>query len=362
MSCFPAAQSLLENAIRDHAFPGAAWGVLLDGQVLAVQSAGRFTYQPDSSAVQPETIFDIASITKVLAATAMAMRLYDQNRLELDVPIAATLPEFVADAPKSSPRHAITARMLLAHTSGLPAYARLFEHCRTAPKLLQAALQMPLENPPGRKTVYSDIGFIVLGQLLETIAGEAIGRYCRREIFQPLQMNSTGYLPPAALHSAIPPTAERDTLRSSLVQGEVNDENCWAMGGVSGHAGVFSNVADTLRFANCILRQGGPLFSPETVAMFTTRVSDSPQARALGWDVPTPPSSSGKFFSRNSVGHLGYTGTSLWIDLDKSVAVVLLTNRTFPGKETDGFNRIQQVRPQFHDAVLAELGFARSPA
>lgn len=358
MHSFSGAQKLLHAAIQERAFPGAAWGVLLHNKVLATGSAGQFTYDGDSPAVKPGTMFDVASLTKVMATTAMAMRLFDQGRLDLDTPVVSMVPEFVEGEPANRLRRNVTLRMLLAHNSGLPAYARLFKQCETRDQLLHAALRMPLENPPGAKTVYSDIGFILLGLLLETIAGEGMEQYCQREIFRPLAMPATGYLPSSALYPAIPPTAERDALRAHRIQGQVNDENCYRMGGVSGHAGLFSDIDDTLRLAGCILHHGAPVFSPETTALFTTRVSSAPHARALGWDVPTPPSSSGHFFSRNSIGHLGYTGTSLWIDLEKSLAVALLTNRTFPGKENAGFHCIQQVRPQFHDAVLAELGFS----
>ncbi|HWF67591.1 MAG TPA: serine hydrolase domain-containing protein [Acidobacteriaceae bacterium] len=357
MSQFPAAHSFLIKAITEHAFPGAAYGVLLDEQVLAAEAVGRFTYDPNSPQVQPETIFDIASVTKVLATTAMAMSLWERGQLDLDQPVGERLPQFVADEPADSAKHSVTPRMLLAHSSGLPAYARLYEQHRTADALLSACLRMPLESAPDTRTVYSDIGFIILGPLLEAIADERLDRYCHRNIFTPLGMSSTLYRPPAEVSSAIPPTGIDNELRHRTLQGEVHDDNCYVLGGVSGHAGLFSNAGDILRFANCILNAGVPLFRPETVSLFTARNSNMPNARALGWDMPTRPSSSGQYFSPSSVGHLGYTGTSLWIDFEKRLAVVLLTNRTFPGKEREEvFNQIQQVRPRFHDAVIRELG------
>ncbi len=357
MPPFPAAHALLTEAITDRAFPGAAYGVLLRGQVLAMESAGRFTYEADASPVMPETIFDMASVSKVLATTAMAMLLWERGQLDLDEPIATRLPEFVRDDAADSRRHTITARMLLVHSSGLPAYERLFERCRTATALLDACLRMPLETAPDTQTVYSDIGFIVLAHLLETLAVEPLDRYCLREIFAPLAMNSTMYRPAPELKPTIPPTGMDDFLRHRMLQGEVHDENCFVLGGVGGHAGVFSNVGDTLRFAACILNGGGPLYNAETVSRFTARWVDAPGSRALGWDMPSTPSSSGQFFSAHSVGHLGYTGTSLWIDFEKELATVLLTNRTFPGNGTEGISRkIQEVRPRFHDALVRELG------
>ena len=359
-SRFPAARAVLANAIEDHAFPGAAFGVLARGEVVAIESAGHFTYAADSAPVLPETVFDLASVSKVMATTAMAMLLWERGRLDLDEPIGERLPEFIHNLTAQNPRRGITARMLLAHSSGLPAYAPLFEHCASPGALLAACLRMPLEAPPESRTAYSDIGFIVLGHLLETLAGERLDEFCRREIFTPLEMKSTMYRPPPEVRHSIPPTARDDSFRHRLLQGEVHDGNCYVLGGVSGHAGLFSNVADTLRFARSILEDGAPIFRPETVDLFTApHGTPSGPARALGWDIPSPPSSSGKFFSARSIGHLGYTGTSLWIDLDKKVAIALLTNRTFPGDGPDDpSKKIQQVRPRFHDAVLGELGMA----
>ena len=354
---FPSAHRVLLEAIEERAFPGAAYGVLLRGEILTIGAAGRFTYDPADMRVRPETIFDMASVSKVIATTAMAMRLWQSGQLDLDEPIGARLPEFSLDPAKRN----ITARMLLAHSSGLPAYERLFERCHSSAELLAACLQMPLEAPPETQTVYSDIGFILLGHLLEVIAGESINHYCPREIFAPLEMTSTLYCPPSELSPSIPPTAIDSPIRHRVLQGEVHDDNCYVLGGVSGHAGIFSNVADTLRFAACILRGGAPIFQPQIVSSFAaphvlSNCASGQHPRALGWDIPSPPSSSGQFFSAHSVGHLGYTGTSLWIDLDRQLAVVLLTNHTFPGNQSDGVSKqIQQVRPRFHNALIHEL-------
>lgn len=366
MPQFPAAHTVLTQAIQAHAFPGAAYGVLLRGEVQAIESAGRFTYAFDSPPVLPETIFDMASVSKVMATTAMAMLLWERGQLDLDEPVSSRLPEFVRDAPSDSPRRKITARMLLAHSSGLPAYERLFEHCHSLAALLEACLRMPLQALPETRTVYSDIGFILLGHLLETIADEPIDPYCHREIFIPLGMKSTLYRPSPEWKPSIPPTAIESPIRPRILQGEVHDDNCYVLGGVSGHAGLFSNVADTLRFAECILRNGAPIFRPRTVSVFTAphllqcRPSgqDSGQ-HALGWDMPSQPSSSGQFFSAHSVGHLGYTGTSLWIDFERQLAITLLTNRTYPGNQPEEeAKKIQHVRPKFHDDVVRELRLA----
>lgn len=363
MSRFPTVDSLLAHAVEENVFPGASFGVLQGGQRLAMGSVGGFTYQPESPRVLPESIFDMASVSKAMATTAMAMLLWERGRLDLDEPVGVRLPEFLrSSAGTADPdpaKREITARMLLAHCSGLPAYAPLYERCYAASALLNACLVMPLESPPETRAVYSDIGFIVLGHLLETVAGERLDSYCRREVFAPLGMDSTSYCPPAELKPSIPPTSTGDSLRPRVLQGEVHDNNCWVLGGVSGHAGVFSNIADTLSLAGCFLRGGGTLFRPETISLFTTRQQAPPETDwALGWDTPSESSSSGQFFSTHSVGHLGYTGTSLWIDFEKDLAVVLLTNRTYPTGGTHRVSKqIQHVRPRFHDALMRELGW-----
>jgi CubicO group peptidase (beta-lactamase class C family) len=248
--------------------------------------------------------------------------------------------------------------MLLAHCSGLPAYAPLYKTCNTATDLLEACLHMPLDTPPGTQAVYSDIGFIFLGHLLEQIAGERLDSFCQREVFTPLGMSSTMYCPPEKLRASIPPTADEENFRHRTIQGEVHDGNCWRLGGISGHAGLFSNVIDTLRLADCLLDRGRNIFQPETISQFTTRQHcPASSGWALGWDTPTIPSSSGTLFSGHSVGHLGYTGTSLWIDFDKQVAVVLLTNRTYPGDDAAASEAMKSVRPRFHDALMRELGW-----
>ncbi|MGH9615460.1 MAG: serine hydrolase domain-containing protein [Acidobacteriaceae bacterium] len=358
MPRFPAATSLLINAINHRVFPGAAFGVLQNGERLAAESVGGFTYEADAPRVRPDTIFDLASVSKAIATTAMAMLLWERGQLDLDQPVGERLPEFVVAAADVTKRKKVTARMLLTHCSGLPAYAALYKTCRTASELLDACMKMPLESNPESHAVYSDIGFIVVGRLLEIIAGETLDSFCQREIFGPLGMNSTMYRPPDELRGLIPPTSSANNFRHRALQGEVHDGNCWRLGGVSGHAGVFSDVADLLRLADCLLRGGNGLFRPDTISKFTARQNvPAGSGWALGWDTPTPPSSAGNFFSAHSVGHLGYTGTSLWIDFEKELAVGLLTNRTFPesgGERASAEMKI--VRSHFHDALMRELG------
>jgi serine-type D-Ala-D-Ala carboxypeptidase len=242
--------------------------------------------------------------------------------------------------------------MLLAHASGLPGYARLFETAGGRDALLEACLHLPLEAAPGSRAEYSDPGFILLGEALQVIAGEGLVTFCAREVFTPLAMTSTCFLPPADWRLAIPPTEDDLTFRRRVIQGEVQDENCFVLGGIGGHAGLFSNALDPLLYAQCMLEHER-IFSRETVRLFTTRAIQPESSRALGWDTPSQPSSSGRFFSRHSAGHLGYAGTSLWIDFERKLAVVLLTNRTWPRRQGQA---IRVVRPAFHDAVMQALG------
>jgi CubicO group peptidase (beta-lactamase class C family) len=275
------------------------------------------------------------------------MLLYERGHLDLDVPAAGIFPQF---AHGDSRRQEVTVRMLLAHSSGLPAYVRLYREAHTRDELLKAALTVPLEADPDTRAQYSDIGFIILGAVLERIADEPLDRFCAREVFGPLGMHHTTYCPPAQLRSSIPPTQDDRQFRQRIIQGEVQDENASVMGGIAGHAGIFSNAGDLAAFAHCMLQGGRPILRRDTVELFTRRHGQSSQA--LGWDTPSAPSQSGKYFSRRSFGHLGYTGTSLWIDPERRLAVALLTNRTWPDKESQ---LIKQVRPQFHDAVVEAL-------
>lgn len=330
----------------------------------------------------PGTLFDLASLTKPIATTTMAMILYERGLLELDAPIIGTVPEFLLDSSGNADprRHEVTFRMLLAHSSGLPAYEKLFLRAPAREDLLTAAMTLPLTADPGTRPEYSDIGFIVLGVALERLAQEGLGVFCQPEIFGPLAMTNTTFSPSPELKKKVPPTADerdprgagaparetsktellqsvshsgtRSTFRHRVIQGEVQDENAWVLGGTAGHAGLFSTAEDVARFANALLRGGSPILRPETIALFTQPDTTPHTSRALGWDTPSHPSQSGKYFGRRSYGHLGYTGTSLWIDPDRELSVTLLTNRTWPDCSNQA---IKQFRPQFHDLVGESL-------
>jgi CubicO group peptidase (beta-lactamase class C family) len=357
-----AARAVVEEAIAARAFPGAAWGILHNGEV-TVDSAGRFTYDDASPAVTPATVFDLASVTKVVVTTALAMLLYDRRMLSLDALLGDILPGFIIGMAPGSQKRRVTLRSLLAHSSGLPGYVPLFEQHHTPAAMLRAALQVPLEAAPNSRAEYSDIGFILLGKALEVLSGEILSGLFAREVAAPLDLQTATFCPPPAARPHIPPTEDDTTFRHRILQGEVQDENCYALGSVAGHAGLFANAHDVLRFAACILAEGRTasgrqLFQADTVRLFATRQSTpAGTTRALGWDTPSPPSSSGSHFSPSSIGHLGYAGTSLWIDPTRNLAVVLLTNRTWPSRNRpDGSSDlIKQVRPAFHDALAADL-------
>jgi CubicO group peptidase (beta-lactamase class C family) len=390
---FSSAFSILDEAIEYHAFHAASVAVTYRGRIIALKAFGNFTYIDHSAgapafasfakggqgAPKPTTLFDLASLTKVVATTPMAMILYERGILDLDAPLAAILPEFVATAEKDPRRKQITIRQLLTHSSGLPAYEKLFLKARTREEVLHAALTTPLSADPATRAEYSDIGFMILGVALERIADEPLAHFCQREIFAPLAMTNTTFNPPENLRPEIPPTADeredscgagaparevpaqhvisstspRSTFRNKIIQGEVQDENAYTLGGVAAHAGLFSTAADLANYAHALLAEGHPILRRETIALFTRRESlPTGTSRALGWDTPSAPSQSGKYFSPQSYGHLGYTGTSLWIDPVRQLSITLLTNRTWPDCSN---HSIKQVRPQFHDAVIQSL-------
>lgn len=373
---FATAFSLIESAIAARAFPGASIAVTHLDELLALKAFGTPVYKEDLEGapslsrslrqggdfdfhITPATLFDLASLTKPIATTTMAMILYERGLLELEAPVAGTLPDFLTGDAR---RRSVTFRMLLAHSSGLPAYEKLFLEARNREQLLQAAFAVPLTADPGTRAKYSDIGFILLGLALERLAGEALDTFCQREIFGPLGMSNTTFNPPVDLRSKIPPTVDErevqgtrkplSTFRGRIIQGEVQDENAFVLGGVAGHAGLFSTAEDVAQFAYAVI-SGSPLVRPETVALLTQREpTPAGTSRALGWDTPSVPSQSGSHFGPHSYGHLGYTGTSLWIDPDQQLSVTLLTNRTWPDCSNQA---IKQVRPNVHNAVVEAL-------
>jgi len=358
---FSAAYRVLRDAISAQAFPGCAFGVLAGGDLVLQDGLGRFTYEEDSPDVTQRTVYDVASLTKVVATTSTAMLLWQRGQLDLDTPLGELLPGFVVGRQAEEHARFIRLEHLLAHNSGLPGYVEFFRTVTTPAELYRVCLELPIQAEPGTRAEYSDPGFILLGKALEVLTGESIAHWVRREVLEPLGMHASGFNPAPAARQSIPPTEEDTTLRHRRIQGEVQDENAWLLKGAAGHAGLFSNVPDLLRFSKAILhprpRTGvaqdpRDLFEAATIEHFAERQPPLGSSRALGWDTPSVNSSSGNHFSAHSIGHLGYSGCSLWIDLDSRIAVVLLTNRTWPDRQSQ---LIREVRPAFHDAIRSAL-------
>ena len=358
------AYDVVEKGIADKAFPGATLAVGYRGKV-AIHAFGKLSYDAKVAATAPATMYDIASLTKVVVTTTLVAKLAEGDfavPLDLDAKIERYLPEW-ASGPNAEWRHRVTVRHLLTHTSGLPPFKEYWSTSKSKQDTLTKIFAEPLEYEPGTKEVYSDLGIILMAEIIERLTGRTLDDLAKSFIFSPLGMKDTMYRPPKKLWPRIAPTEFDKNLRHRLVQGEVHDENAFAIGGVSGHAGVFGTAPDLAAFCQILLNGGvyahQRILRRATIAQFTTPQQLSGGARTLGWAVPTEGGSSGHYFSAHSFGHTGFTGTSIWIDPDRQLFVVLLTNRVHPTREN---TKIQQVRPALHDAVMQALGFATAAA
>lgn len=358
------AYDVVERAVRDKATPGATLAVGLRGKV-AVHAFGKLSYEAKSPTVKTRTMYDIASLTKVVATTTLVAKLVEGDfavPLDLDAKIEKYLPEW-ATGPQPEWRHRVTVRHLLTHTSGLPPFKEYWRTSKTKQDTLTKIFAEPLEYEPGTKEVYSDLGIILMAEIIERLTGRKLDDLANSFIFWPLGMKDSMYKPPKKLWPTIAPTEIDNNYRHRLIQGEVHDENAFAIGGVSGHAGVFSTAPDLAAFCQMLLNGGvyahQRILRRATVAQFTTPQQLSGGTRTLGWAVPTPGGLSGHYFSEHSFGHTGFTGTSIWIDSDRQLFVVFLTNRVHPTRENQ---KIQQVRRDLHDAVMQALGLATAAA
>lgn len=342
---------LLEDFRERGACPGGVVAVGYRGALVHLHPFGRLTYDKDAPPVTADTLYDLASLTKVVATTTMAMILVDEGRLDLDRPVRDFLPGFQGPG-----KELVTIRHLLTHSSGLDATSPLYKEVRGRAAFLERIEAMDLSYAPGSRSVYSDLGIILLGEILERVAGQPLDAFVRDRVFEPLGMRDTMFRPPPELRPRIAPT-EIDPWRGRLVHGEVHDENAFAMGGVAPHAGLFSTAGDLARFGQMLLNggvlEGRRIVSRETVALFTRRAGIPGSDRALGWDTKSAEgSSAGTLFSPTSFGHTGFTGTSIWIDPERQLYVILLTNRVHPTREN---NLIREVRPAVADAVVRAL-------
>ena len=344
--------SILQVAIAEGAAPGAVLAVGRFGRLVYQRGFGTLDYATGSPRVSPSTLYDLASLTKVIATTTAAMMLEEEGKLDLARTVHSYLPEF--DAPDKA---AITVRMLLTHSGGLESYAPLYLKYRGRAEFISQINSRPLRSVPGTATVYSDWDMVVLQAVIERITGLPLDQFAAGRIFEPLGMADTRFLPDTAnalLRQRIAPTAV-DTSRGGLLRGTVHDGNAWAIGGVSGHAGLFSTAHDLAVFAQALLNGGtygeARVVTATTVARWTSRQAAA-SSRGLGWDTPAPESSAGRYFSPRSFGHTGFTGTSLWADPERGLFVVLLTNRVNShGTST----RHTRLRRDVADAVQAAI-------
>jgi len=356
--------TVIENAVADKAFPGATIAVGYRGKV-SYHAFGKLSYDKDSPATKIDTMYDLASLTKVVVTTTLVEKLVEgdfASPLSLDAPIEHYLPEW-ANGPQPEWRHKVTVRNLMTHTSGLPPFKEYWRTSKGKEDTLSRIFVEPLEYEPGTKVVYSDLGIILMAEIIQRLTGEPLDQLANEDIFGPLGMKDSMYNPSKKLWPEIAPTEFDDQLRHRLVQGEVHDENAYSIGGVSGHAGVFSTSPDLAAFCQMLLNGGvyahHRIVKRATLAEFTVPQALANNTRTLGWVVPTEGSSSGHYFSAHSYGHTGFTGTTIWIDPDHQLFVVLLTNRVNPTREN---MKIAAVRPAVHDAIMKGLGLATEAA
>ena len=366
--------AVLEGGVAQGAFPGAVLLVARKGEVVLHEAVGRRSLEPTRTALRTNTVFDLSSLTKPLATTLAIMVLLSEGKLRLDERVSRLIPGLAVFG-----KDAITIRHLLAHCSGLAAWRPYFEEVRRieaegrpnfmatrgARDLVYEAIHRERpESPPGTKAIYSDLGFMLLGELVELATHQTLRDFVHARVYRPLGVTHLDFVDLTRLRrehrepvvDVVAPT-ERCPWRGKVLCGEVHDDNAWAMGGVAGHAGLFGNAAAVHRVLTmlraCARDEPGPLPASLVNEMWRRDAAVSGSTWALGWDTPSPDSSTaGRFVSQRAVGHLGFTGTSIWIDLERDCHVVLLTNRVHPTRRNDA---IRMIRPRLHDAVFEAL-------
>lgn len=348
---FSAVETVVKTAINEKVFPGAVVCIWKDGNIIYKNSYGNFTYDKNSSAVTNNTIYDIASLTKVIATTTAVMLCVDRGLFNLDDKVIKYIPEF-----GGYDKEEISIKNLLLHNSGLPAWKKFYGRNLSYSEAVNEIFNSSLEYKTGEKTVYSDLGIITLGKIIEKVTGKSLDIFCNDEIFKPLGMNSTFFNPADSIKKFCAPTEKDDYWRMKTLQGEVHDETSAMLNGVAGHAGLFSTAEDISKLMAMLMAEGtlnGKEFiKSSTIELFTKRFSNS-STRALGWDTKSDSgSSAGKYFSKNSFGHTGFTGTSVWADPVRNLFVVFLTNRVHPTRDNSG---IIKVRPLLHNAVIESI-------
>ena len=375
MSSFDRVEKAMDEAVAKGVFPGAVLLVNKEGQVVYERAFGNRSIDPDTTPLTEDTIYDLSSLTKPLATTTAFLILVKERKLRVDDRVTRLFHNFGVHGKTH-----ITFRHLLTHTSGLPAWRPYFKEILKVERggrvnflCSQGAKQHVFEmihrekpdGDPGKAMVYSDPGFMLLGEAIEEVSGLTLDRYCHERIWKPLGLRSTSFIDLSLVRTRrlvpvtdmIAPT-ERCEWRKKLLCGEVQDDNAYAMGGVAGHAGLFASAADVNVLVSRLrdsYHGKNPFLPQELVREAFTRDKTVPQTtRTLGWDTPSPGvSASGSRFSPNSVGHLGFTGTSVWLDLDRAIHIVLLSNRVHPNRNND---KIKDFRPAIHDLVMEAVG------
>ncbi|HJQ12509.1 MAG TPA: serine hydrolase [Gemmatimonadaceae bacterium] len=346
-----AIERVIQRGIKAGGYPGAAVVVGRNGAAVYERGFGKLSWSESSTPVDAQhTIYDVASLSKVVGTTTAIMILYDEKKIGLDDPVVNYIPTF-----GGGDKDKVTIRMLLTHTSGLPAGRDIWRIAQTPLEARALVLNTSLEGRPGAQYIYSDLGADVLGMIVEVVAGEPLDKFLTRRVFEPLGMNETMYRPADSLRYRIAPT-EVTPPRGYPLRGEVHDENAYALGGVAGHAGLFSTAADLSVFAQMMLNggeyNGVQIISKPTVELFTSRAFGH---RALGWDTAEGDYGSGRYLGPTAYGHTGFTGTSMWIDPEREMFVILLTNRVHAARALRPAKVISDVRADLSDAAVLSI-------
>jgi CubicO group peptidase (beta-lactamase class C family) len=348
MYLFNDVDKVIINAIEDKAFPGAVVLIWKEGKTIYEKAFGNYTYDKSSPKVITNALFDLASLTKVVATTTAAMICYERKLFSLDDNVIKFIPEFGVNGKEN-----ITIKNLLLHNTGLPAWKKFYGKDFKYDDVINEIYSSELEYKTGEKTVYSDLGIITLGKIIEKVTGKCLDVFCKDEIFIPLKMKSTIFNPNDSLKKLCVPTEIDNYWRMKTLQGEVHDETSAMLNGIAGHAGLFSTADDIAKLMTILINKGKyndvQFIKQSTVELFTRRYSEE-STRALGWDTKSDSgSSAGKYFSKSSFGHTGYTGTSIWADPERNLFVIFLTNRVYPTRDN---TKILSVRPQLHNTII----------
>lgn len=356
----PSPDRAIQEGIDRGAYPGAVVVVGRHDTVLLARGYGHLTWSPRSAVPRPDsTLYDLASLTKVVSTVPAVMLLVDQGKVQLDHPVHEYLPDF-----EGAGKERVTVRMVLSHTSGLPAWRPFFRQARDAASLRQLVMAEPLRWAPGKRVEYSDLNGMLMGWIVEAVSGQPLDRFTHDRVFAPAGMSQTGYRPPRAAWRRAAPVG---IWRGTPVAGEVHDQNAARLGGISGHAGLFSTGLDLARYAQLLLRGGRTpactaLIQPETVALFTRTAAPG---RGLGFEMrdTTKADNTGTRLSIRTFGHTGFTGTSLWIDPVQDLFVILLTNRVYAPRARHSIPLLKEVRGHVADLAVGLLAGlpARSP-